>query len=529
MDEIFGYFPPSANPPSKRPMLTLLKQARAFGCGIVLTTQNPVDLDYKGLTNTGTWFVGKLQAERDKARLLDGLQGAMAEAGGLSDARALDRLISSLESRVFLMHNVNQSGPVVFQTRWAMSYLRGPLTRQQVKQLMADRKPAVAAAPARKPATGGSAASVSTGAATPAPVAGPVAPATPAAGAGPTSMPPVAPPGVNQVFLPVTLRESDALRTVEANVGGRITPSGQQIVFQPALVGLATINFADRKLGLDEIQELALILPVDADLRTVDWREAQTATLKERDLSTQAPRGALFAGGIPSALSSARALSGLESDLADHLYRNQAFSLLYNAVLKLYAKPGETERDFVARCQQAAREERDREVDAIRARYETKLQRLADRKEKEEEELAKDKAQLQGRVGEEILSGLDSVAGMFGLFGSRRRKSLSGLSRAATKRRLTSQAKANIDESVEAIKRMETELADLKSDMEAEMSEATEEWTKAAENLQEVKVSPRKSDIDVRLVALAWTPSWEVSYQDARGLARTEVVPAFQA
>ncbi len=140
MDEIFGYFPPTANPPSKKPLLTLLKQARAFGVGMVLTTQNPVDLDYKGLTNAGTWFIGKLQAERDKARLMDGLEGAMAEAGSATDPAVLDKTISALDSRVFLMHNVNLKAPVVFTTRWAMSYLRGPLTRQQIKLLMGGRK-----------------------------------------------------------------------------------------------------------------------------------------------------------------------------------------------------------------------------------------------------------------------------------------------------------------------------------------------------------------------------------------------------
>ena len=78
MDEVFGYMPPVAEPPSKRPMLTLLKQARAFGLGLVLATQNPVDLDYKGLSNVGTWFLGRLQTERDKQRLMDGLEGAAA-------------------------------------------------------------------------------------------------------------------------------------------------------------------------------------------------------------------------------------------------------------------------------------------------------------------------------------------------------------------------------------------------------------------------------------------------------------------
>jgi len=524
MDEVFGYFPPSANPPSKRPMLTLMKQARAFGCGMMLTTQNPVDLDYKGLTNAGTWFIGKLQAERDKARLLAGLQSAMAEAGSLSDTRVLDKLISSLDSRVFLLHNVNEDGPVVFQTRWAMSYLRGPLTRQQVKQLMADRKPAAPAAPARRKAGETATAASTAGTAFATEVAAPAS-VTGAGPAGFSNIPPMAPPGVNQVFLPVTIRESESLRVLESKVGGRITATNQQLVFQPALVGLASVAFADRKLGLDETQELALMLPLDPDARSVDWRNAQPVELNERELETQPPRDALFAGGIPASVSAARGLTKMATDLTDHLYRNQAFTLLYNPALKLYAAPDEDERDFRARCQLVAREKRDELVDDIRKKYDVKLQRLADRKAKEEEDLTNSKAQLTGRVGEEILSGLDSVAGLFGLFG--RRKSVSSLSKVATKRRITAKAQADIDKTKAEIARLEEDLATLQSDMEAEMSEATEELTQDAEQIEEVKVTPRKSDINVHLVTLAWMPSWEVSYQDNRGLVRTDTVPAY--
>ena len=524
MDEVFGYFPPSANPPSKRPMLTLMKQARAFGCGMMLTTQNPVDLDYKGLTNAGTWYIGKLQAERDKARLLAGLQSAMAEAGSLSDTRVLDKLISSLDSRVFLLHNVNEDGPVVFQTRWAMSYLRGPLTRQQVKQLMADRKPAAPAAPARRKAGETATAASTAGTAFATEVAAPAS-VTGAGPAGFSNIPPMAPPGVNQVFLPVTIRESESLRVLESKVGGRITATNQQLVFQPALVGLASVAFADRKLGLDETQELALMLPLDPDARSVDWRNAQPVELNERELETQPPRDALFAGGIPASVSAARGLTKMATDLTDHLYRNQAFTLLYNPALKLYAAPDEDERDFRARCQLVAREKRDELVDDIRKKYDVKLQRLADRKAKEEEDLTNSKAQLTGRVGEEILSGLDSVAGLFGLFG--RRKSVSSLSKVATKRRITAKAQADIDKTKAEIARLEEDLATLQSDMEAEMSEATEELTQDAEQIEEVKVTPRKSDINVHLVTLAWMPSWEVSYQDNRGLVRTDTVPAY--
>ena len=131
MDEVFGYLPPVGEPPSKKPLLTLLKQARAFGVGVVLATQNPVDLDYKALSNAGTWFIGRLQTERDKKRLADGL--ASASAGNVGDDLA--QTIGALEPRVFLLHNTHEAKPVVFQTRWAMSYLAGPLTREQIRRL----------------------------------------------------------------------------------------------------------------------------------------------------------------------------------------------------------------------------------------------------------------------------------------------------------------------------------------------------------------------------------------------------------
>ena len=157
MDEIFGYFPPVAEPPSKRPLLTLLKQARAFGLGIMLTTQNPVDLDYKGLANTGTWFLGRLQTERDKMRVLEGLESASASAHAEFDKTKLDAMLSGLSQRIFLMNNVHEDSPVVFESRWAMSYLRGPLTRDQIKKLMDGKRPAVTTAARASTGTAGSA------------------------------------------------------------------------------------------------------------------------------------------------------------------------------------------------------------------------------------------------------------------------------------------------------------------------------------------------------------------------------------
>ena len=163
MDEIFGYFPPVAAPPSKQPLLTLLKQARAFGLGVVLATQNPVDLDYKGLSNAGTWLLGRLQTERDKARVLEGLEGVAAAANAKFDKSAMDETLAGLGSRIFLMNNVHEDAPRVLETRWAMSYLRGPLTREQIKQLMEGKRPALPKVPvaAAQPAAGAPTASPS--------------------------------------------------------------------------------------------------------------------------------------------------------------------------------------------------------------------------------------------------------------------------------------------------------------------------------------------------------------------------------
>ena len=194
MDEIAGYLPPVANPASKAPMLTLLKQARAFGVGMVLATQNPVDLDYKALSNAGTWFIGRLQTERDQARVLDGLEGAMSTAGGAFDRNAIGKIIGGVGKRQFLLHNVHEDHPEVFESRWAMSYLRGPLTRAQIKILMDGRRPAAGA-------TGATGASGATGATRRAPAApetsAPVAPAAPVA-----PVAPVLPPGISQYFAP---------------------------------------------------------------------------------------------------------------------------------------------------------------------------------------------------------------------------------------------------------------------------------------------------------------------------------------
>ncbi len=511
MDEVFGYFPPTANPPSKRPMLTLMKQARAFGLGVMLTTQNPVDLDYKGLTNAGTWFIGKLQAERDKARLLEGLQGALSSAGVSADMDDLDKTITSLDSRVFLLHNINLKTPVIFQTRWAMSYLRGPLTRQQIKTLMAPRKTNAATEAATAAAsTGGAAAAART-------VAAPAAPE------GLVAQPPVLPPGSKQVYLPVTLTESQSIKTIADQVGGAVTATEKRLVYEPALIGFASVRFVERKLAVDESQDLTFLARGAADSTLLSWKDAARLKLDPRDLAAAPETHAFFASDLPEGATNAKTLSKLTSDLADELYRTQGYELAYNPTLKLYGRPGESERDFRVRCDQVAREQRDSEVDKLKTKYEAQLDRIQDKLAREQGDLTEAKSTYKGRQTEEVISGLETVAGMFGLFG-RRKKSLSS---AATKRRMASTAKANVAESEADIARLQAQVEDIKSQMAQDADALTEQWTSAAADIQKTKITPKKTDIDVQMVALAWTPTWEVTYEDSRGRSRTDAVPAY--
>jgi hypothetical protein len=510
-DEAFGFFPPVAEPPSKRPLLTLLKQARAFGFGVVLTTQNPVDLDYKGLTNAGTWFIGTLQAERDKTRLLDGLESVSAEAGSALKRQDLDRIISALRSRVFLLHNVHETRPIIFSTRWAMSYLRGPLTRTQVRDLMAAR---------RKPAMP----SISEARGTP-PVREGVASATAQTTAleGYTSSRPSVSPDMSQVFLPLRLREKDAISTLSKELGQPVEATETTIVYEPHLLALGAVRFVDRKRNVDRDTAVGLLLqPQDLGAASA-WKEAQTVELDARDLESE-PESEAFFGTVPSQLSTASKLKALEKDFGNYLFDSEQLDLLYSSAVNLYGEPRESQKDFTLRAQLAVREQRDAEVDRLRNKYRKSLDRLQERLSREQQELAGDRAEYEGRKREELLSGAETVVGMLGIFG---RRSSRGLSTAARKRRMTTQAQDDVKESEEQIKRLEEEIKRMTEEMEKEAQAISDRWEDAAGQIETYALKPRRSDIKVELVTLAWVPYWEIGYRSARGEVAHGRVPAY--
>ncbi|MGC3972877.1 MAG: DUF87 domain-containing protein [Nitrospira sp.] len=345
MDEIFGYFPPVANPPSKAPLLTLLKQARAFGLGVVLATQNPVDLDYKGLANTGTWFIGRLQTERDKARVIEGLEGAAASSGKKFDRQQMEQILAGLGNRVFLLNNVHEDAPEVFETRWTLSYLRGPLTRTQIKQLMDPVKRQLPSPPTMQDEPGAAGASGSTSAASPR-----------------TASRPMLPPDVPQYFIP--------LRGTQ--------PSGASLIYQPMVLGVAQVRFADNKAGIEATHELTRLAAIGSGVISVEWEQLTAADMQVADLEREPTAGAEFAA-LPSAASKGKQYDAWKSDFSGWLFRTQKLELWRSATTNTLSKPGETERDFRVRIQQVGREQRDRLSDELRKKYAPKITVLRDR------------------------------------------------------------------------------------------------------------------------------------------------------
>jgi hypothetical protein len=521
-DEVFGYFPPHpASPPSKLPLLRLLKQARAYGLGLVLTTQNPVDLDYKGLSNAGTWFIGKLQTERDKARLLEGLEGIQSSSPQTSMRAYFDRLISSLDKRVFVLHNVHREAPIVFKTRWALSYLRGPLTKPQIRMLMEEQRERLAAAemgpvamPVEAPSPADEAAPTET-------LAQPTPGEAVAEPPGLARVPPRLSAEVSQYFLEADTSVQRALRLEERRQGVLLSLVTTQLVYHPGILGWASLLYEDARRHVSHTAERCYWVPAPEDLNWVDWAHGPFA-LRRDDLSSEAPAEALFAP-LPASLRDVKRWREMEKDWVSFLYREAVLTILHNAPLRLYSEAGESEGRFVQRCQQQARALQQQEEDEIRSRFQAQLQRVEDRLRREERELYGDQIELEGRKREERLTIGESVLGLF--TGRRRLRTFSEISR---RRRLASQARADVQESEEVLDELEQEIDGIRQEQEEALRELAERTADLSRQIKEVYIRPRKSNIDVIVFGLAWVPAWQVSYRDASGLQRTVMLPAYR-
>ncbi len=484
MDEVWGLLPPHpANPPTKAPMLTLLKQARAFGVGLVVATQNPVDLDYKALTNAGFWCVGRLSTERDKARLLDGLDlGTAGSTRGEADAA-----ISGLGPRQFLVRNVHDhGGNRVFATRWVLSYLRGPITREEVRRLVTpeDRRawsgvsePRAEPGPAhRDPGNAG-------------------ADLSPAAAAEPTPSVHSLPAGIDVRYLEPRALQPD--RPGGAVAGVRPGPPRR---YRPGLLGRATVRFDEARAGLDLTRtEWRLIFPLEG-AGGWRWPEGDAPDL-ENDLS-EAPVPGVPTDALPPALEEKRTFSGLERDLKETLLAAERFELYQAPALKLYSGVGETRQAFEARVRAQVEDDADREAAGLREKFLEKRRRLEERMEKEELDVERVQGQLRARKQETLLAAGEGILGMF--LGGRR--STRVLSRTRSKQRMAGTAAARLRKEEADVENARADLAALEAELERELGRIRAAHQAKAKEIRSVPVSLERNDVRVDAVMLLWVP-----------------------
>jgi hypothetical protein len=460
MDEVVGYFPPVAMPPSKRPLLMLLKQARAFGLGVVLATQNPVDLDYKGLANAGTWIIGRLQTERDKARVLEGLEGVASGTAGRSfDRDTVDRLLSGLAKRHFYVHDVHADGPAVIESRWTMSYLRGPLTKEEIRRLAA---PVAGAIP-----------SVT------APMA--IAPATPSA-AGASSARPVLPPDVPEVFFPTTV---------------------PQPLYRPVLVGAARVHFEDDKTGLDFAREVIFTTPIVDGPLPVRWEDSKWAGgIDVRALGGDPAPGARFVPPPAPALAP-KSYGAWSKELAKWLARTQGIARLKSPKHKLFSQAGEDEGAFRARLSLLGREARDEETSAVREKLASKLATLEERIRRKQEIVARGEEQASAQRMDAAFSAGGGILGAF--FGRpTANKVATGAARAARSASRASTKAKNVARDRDDLATLLAQHGELQREAQAMLAKVASTHDPSTLALETVVTKPKKAGITIHLVALAW-------------------------
>lgn len=488
IDELFGYLPPVAEPPSKRPLLTLLKQARAFGLGIVLATQNPVDLDYKALANAGTWFLGRLQTERDRARVLDGLEGVSSAAGESFDRAAMSELLGGLRQRVFLLHNVHQAQPEIFQTRWTLSYLAGPVTRNQLKQLRPAATPTDSNA---VPGTGSSSVGSNSAAeidASTDPFGGRGSVAS-RAEAGEA---PVVSPGVPQVYLPPEV----------VSPRGSV---GSSWVYRPRLLGLAKVHYVDSRRGLSADRSVGWLAEFPAGTLPVDWHAADELALEPRQVSTRPERTAGY-GHLPVEAGQVKNYAAWGKQLVEHAYRTSRYVLWSVPDLGLCSQPGETESDFRLRIGDRIREARDAEVEKLRVKYASRLQTLVDRERRAEQKV---EVEADQAAGAKLDTAITFGAAVLNWLGGRRSRG-GTLGRATTAARGATRANrqsADVRRAEENLASVQAQRRELEEQVQREIESLAFRFDPLAAELTEIELKPRKTDVQLLQVALAWVPS----------------------
>ena len=460
MDEIFGYFPPTANPPSKKPMLLLLKQARAYGVGIVLATQNPVDLDYKGLSNIGTWFVGRLQTRQDQEKVVEGIAGA---SDGKLEVDMVRKLLSDMKGRQFLLNSAHLDEPLLFATRWVMSYLKGPISTSDIKRLMAVRKEDGVPGTVGNMAEAGRASQPED------------------SGAGPA---PILADGIDQRYY---------LQNIASDA----------IVFTPWLTATSKVRFYNSARNIDLEKAVAWRLYLDEHFGNPRWEEAEALPFPLDDCRTAAPAGGRY-HLLPSRISSLKSLGSLEKSFAEFLYQQERLELFRVPSLKFESQPGESLGDFKVRLSDLLREKKDEAVEKLRDKYAIRQQRLEERIGRAKDKLEKEKTDVQAKTGDTILSFGIAIAGA--LFG---RKALSSTNVSKTARGIrnvgrVAKERGDVQRVEEDISELQAELGTLVAEIEQRVMELAASFSLDKYEIETFAIKPRRNDIFDTRVCLLW-------------------------
>lgn len=467
VDEIFGYLPPVSNPPTKKPFLTLLKQARAFGLGLVLATQNPMDLDYKSLSNAGTWFLGRLQTDRDKKRILDGLEGASMEGGGTFNRNQIEELLSNLDKRVFLLHNVHEDHPQVFYTRWAMSYLRGPLTRTQIKSLVKPKIKKTKNEEVKVQTTGMKIAKQNL------------------------------PKGIKPLFLKRNIEPSEI----------------ENYSYTPYISAMADIRFYDRTKKIDFDKTISFMVPITNDVISVNWNEATEIIPNEKLFAKKSPLKLNYSK-IPAAALNAKNYTAWEKFFKEHLISDYYLEVFHSSALRQTSKPYESARDFKIRLAQLTREHRDEAVTKLKEKYARRTKTIQGRIQRAEERIEREKSQSsQQKLQTAISIGSTILGALFG----RKRISTSTISKAGTAMKSAGRVmkeSGDVSRAQENLRRLNEDLDNLQDKLQDDLDLLQDKFDLTIDQLETIKIRPKKTNISVKLFNFTWIPLANETVED---------------
>ena len=449
MDEIFGFFPPVKNPPSKEPMLLLLKQARAFGVGVVLSTQNPGDIDYKGLSNIGTWFIGKLQTAQDIDKVIEALSGKIKDMSR-SEIR---KMIATLKGRTFFLKSAHEESVRIFSTRWVLSYLKGPMSKNDIRELMKRKKQEETQEKS-------------------------IAKTTPKKR---VEHKPILSTAIVEYFNDTTMNDDSS--------------------FLPSLAASTQVRFYNQRKGIDEAEDITLKIELDESSSPIVWEDAMEIEDELERLPRKSISHASFAP-LPPDISSAKDLKSFERSLKAYLYHNRSIELFRIKALRLESRPHQSLRDFKVIVQDTLSEKKEAAIEKLTNSYKTKEERLQKRLQRALLKLEKEESDVSAKTTDTAITVGMTILGA--LFGSSSRSTISKGSRALRGGKGVMKERGDVERAERAITEIEQDIEALNEVLEEKVYQLDDDLNIDNYEIESFAIKPRKTDIIVKTVALLW-------------------------